>query len=209
MKRVGVVRHYGGVSAADRLAERRAKLVSAARTIWGESGINDVTVRGVCNAAGLIPRYFYEQFADRAALLFAVADEVRDQMLEAMTTAGLAEPGTVADKLRSALTALLNLIEADPHIHRIAAGDVGGVAGLAEHRARILTIVTDVIVARAPDVLTGDAPDPTLLRRNAMFIVGGTNQLITAWLENPRESATELAAHCTELCLAVVRGATR
>lgn len=209
MTRVGVVRDYGGGSAADRLADRRARLVSAARALWGESGINEVTVRGVCSAAGLIPRYFYEQFTDRSALLFAVADEVRDQMLEAMTTAGLTAPGTVADKLRSALTALLDLIAADPHVHRIATGDVGGVAGLAEHRARILTIVTDVIVQRAPDVLSGEAPDPVLLRRNALFLVGGTNQLISAWLENPAESTAELAAHCTELCLSVIRGATR
>lgn len=114
MKRPEVVRDYGGISAVDRRAERRSKLLAAGRQIWGESGIGEVTVRGVCTSAGLTPRYFYEQFPNRDALFFAVSDDVRDQLLEAMVTAGIGDPGTLADKLRSALTAFLDLIAADP-----------------------------------------------------------------------------------------------
>src|ERR1700757_655938 len=134
MRRAEVVRDYGGISAADRRAERRRKLLAAGRRTWGESGITEVSVRGVCSAAGLIPRYFYEQFPNRDALLFAVSDDVRDQLLEALVAAGIGDPGTLRDKLRSALTSLLDIIAADPHVHRIATGDVSGVPGLAEHR---------------------------------------------------------------------------
>ena len=59
IKRPEVVRDYGGISAVDRRAERRAKRLAAGRQIWGESGIGEDTVRGVCTAAGLTPRYFY------------------------------------------------------------------------------------------------------------------------------------------------------
>ena len=209
MKRVQVVRGYGGVSAADRRTERRGKLLAAGRQIWGESGITEVTVRAVCSAAGLTSRYFYEQFETRDALLYAISDDVRDQLLTALVNAGVGDPGTLTDKLRSALTAFLNIIAADPHIHRIATGDVSSVAGLTEHRTHILEMITGLIVQLAPDVLTTAVPDPAQLRRGAQFMVGGVNQIIEAWLENPAETPEKLAAECADLCVAVVQGVTR
>lgn len=209
MKRSEVVRDYGGISADDRRAERRSKLLSAGRRIWGESGIGEVTVRGVCSAAGLIPRYFYEQFPNRDALLFAVSDDVRDQLLAAMVTAGVGDPGTLNDKLRAALTAFLDLIAVDPHIHRIATSDLSAVPGLNEHRARILDMITDSIIANAPGVLDGQIPEPTQLRRGALFIVGGVNQIIEAWLDNPVETTSELAAICSDLSVALVSSIVR
>ncbi|OBI10054.1 transcriptional regulator [Mycolicibacter nonchromogenicus] len=205
MKRPEVVRDYGGISAVDRRAERRSKLLAAGRQIWGESGIGEVTVRGVCTAAGLTPRYFYEQFPNRDALFFAVSDDVRDQLLEAMVTAGIGDPGTLADKLRSALTAFLDLIAADPCIHRIATSDLSAIPGLNEHRAGILDMITDAIVEHAPDVLDGQNLAPEELRRGALFIVGGVNQIIETWLANPVESTAELAAICSDLSVALVR----
>ena len=209
MKRVQVVRGYGGVSAADRRTERRGKLLAAGRQIWGESGITEVTVRAVCTAAGLTSRYFYEQFESRDALLFAISDDVRDQLLTALVNAGVGNPGTLSDKLRSALTAFLDIIAADPHIHRIATGDVSSVAGLAEHRTHILEMITGLIVQLAPDVLHSATPSPAELRRGAQFMVGDVNQIIEGWLANPTETTEELAAECAELCVAVVRGITR
>jgi AcrR family transcriptional regulator len=206
MKRATVVRDYGGVSADDRRAERRRKLLTAGRQIWGESGVTEVTVRGVCIEAGLIPRYFYEHFPNREALLFAVADDVRDRLLEALVAAGVGDPGTLTDKLRSALTAFLEIIAADPHTHRVATGDVSSVPGLATHRARILYTITELIVHYAPDVLAADTPNPTELRRGALFMVGGANHIIEAWLDDPKETPAELAAICADLCVAVVDG---
>jgi AcrR family transcriptional regulator len=206
MKRAEVVRDYGGISAADRRAERRRKLLAAGRQIWGESGITEVTVRGVCTAAGLIPRYFYEQFPNREALLFAVADDVRDQLLEALVAAGLGDPGSLTDKLRSALTAFLDIIAADPHIHRIATSDLTSVPGLTEHRRQVLDMLAELVIHYAPEVLGPDTPNDTELRRSALFMVGGVNQIIEAWLDDPKESTAELAAVGADLCVAVVRG---
>jgi AcrR family transcriptional regulator len=206
MKRAEVVRDYGGVSADDRRTERRQKLLTAARQIWGASGITEVTVRGVCAAAGLTSRYFYEQFENREAILFAVADQVRDEMLEVLVNAGVGDPGTVTDKLRSALTAFLEIIAADPYVHRIATGDVSSVPGMTEHRAGILDLITELIVQLAPGVLEEETPSPVALRRGAVFMVGGANYVIETWLKDPKESPAELAAICAQLCVAVVEG---
>lgn len=208
MKRAEAARDYGGISAADRRAERRRKLLAAGRQIWGESGITEVTVRGVCTAAGLIPRYFYEQFPNREALLFAVADDVRDQLLEALVAAGLDDPGSLTDKLRSALTAFLDIIAADPHIHRIATSDLTSVPGLTEHRRQVLDILAELVIRYAPEVLGAGTPNHAELRRSALFMVGGVNQIIEAWLDDPKETTAELAAIGADLCVAVVRGIT-
>jgi AcrR family transcriptional regulator len=206
MKRAEVVRDYGGISASDRRAERRRKLLTAGRRIWGESGITEVTVRGVCSAAGLTPRYFYEQFPNREALMFAVADGARDETLQALVAAGLGEPGSLADKLRSGVKAFLDIIAADPHIHRIATSDLTTVPGLTEHRAQVLDIITDLVIQYAPDILGPDTPNPIELRRTALFMVGGANQIIERWLTDPKETTAELAAICADLCVGVIRG---
>jgi AcrR family transcriptional regulator len=206
MRRAEVVRDYGGISASDRRAERRRKLLTAGRRIWGESGITDVTVRGVCSAAGLIPRYFYEQFPNREALVFAVADDVRGETLQAFVAAGIGEPGSLTDKVRSAVKAFLDIIAADPHIHRIATSDLTSVPGLTEHRTQVLDVITDLVVQHAPDILGTDTPNPTELRRTALFMVGGANQIIERWLADPEESTAGLAAICADLCVGFMRG---
>ena len=70
-------------------------------------------------------------------------------------------------------------------------------------------MITGLIVQLAPDVLTSATPSPAELRRGAQFMVGGVNQIIESWLENPTETPEELAAECADLCVAVVRGVTR
>ncbi len=140
------------------------------------------------------------------AIVFAVADQVRDELLAALVSAGVGHPGTLAEKLRSALTAFLEIIVADPHIHRIATGDVSSVPGLAEHRAGILDLITDLIVEHAPGVLGVETPNKEALRRGAIFMVGGVNQLIETWLKDPVATPAELAAVSADLCVAVVKG---
>ncbi len=114
----------------------------------------------------------------------------------------------LTDKLRSALTTFLDIIAADPRIHRIATGDVSSVPGLTEHRTHILDMITGLIVQHAPDVLPSATPSLPQLRRGVQFMVGGVNQIIEAWLSAPTETTEELAAECADLCVAVVRGVT-
>lgn len=204
MTRTSGGRDYGGVSAADRRADRRRRLLAAGRQLWGTAGVTDVTVRGVCSAAGLIPRYFYEQFPNREALLFAISDDVRDELLATLVDAGVGDPGTLTDKLRSALTALLDLLAVDPQIHRIVTSDLSSVPGLSEHRTHILDLITGLVVQYAPDVLDGEPPPPAELHRGALFVVGGANRIIEDWLADPRESVAEVAAATAELCTAAV-----
>ena len=66
-------RPYGGVSAEDRVAARRTRLLEATLAIIGEHGVAAVTVDLICSEAQLGKRYFYESFTDRDTLLVARA----------------------------------------------------------------------------------------------------------------------------------------
>jgi AcrR family transcriptional regulator len=63
------VRTYGGLAMAERVAARRARFVEAGIDLFGTQGFRGATVRGICAAAGLTDRYFYESFATLEALL--------------------------------------------------------------------------------------------------------------------------------------------
>ncbi|MBL1076324.1 TetR/AcrR family transcriptional regulator [Nocardia sp. 2] len=206
MSRGEVARSYGGVSAEERRADRRRRLLAAGRAAWADSGPTGVKVRGICALSGLTDRYFYEHFANRDALLLAVADDVRDQLLTAMVQAGLAAEGDAAVKLRAALQSFLDTAQADPQIMRIVTSDTAGIPGLAERRHDVLATIADLVVEHAPAVLAVDDHDPAQLRRAAMFVTGGVNQLIEAWLDGAITMSTaDLAAECTRMCLAVIR----
>ncbi|MGA5539477.1 TetR/AcrR family transcriptional regulator [Mycolicibacterium nivoides] len=198
-------RDYGGISAADRRAERRARLLSAGRQAWGESGTAGVTVRGVCALAGLTDRYFYEHFANREALILAVSDEVRDQLLAAMVAAGQVAPGDATVKLQAGLQAFLDAVAGDPHLVRIATSDTGNIPELVKRRRQMLDMIAELVIANAPDAFGADL-DPDQLRRAALFAVGGVNQLIEGWLDGSVAMTTaELAAECAQFCMSVLR----
>ena len=62
-------RPYGGLAMEERVAARRARFVEAGIELFGTQGFRGATVRGICAAAGLTDRYFYESFASLEALL--------------------------------------------------------------------------------------------------------------------------------------------
>ncbi|MFI9407359.1 hypothetical protein [Nocardia sp. NPDC052316] len=67
-------------------------------------------------------------------------------------------------------------------------------------------MIADLVVQHAPEFLDAEH-DPDQLRRAAMFITGGVNQLIEGWLDGVVTMTTaELAAECTRMCLSVIYG---
>src|SRR3954469_9251227 len=70
------VRPYRGIEAAERLNERRRRLVEAGLDLLGaDNSETELTVRAVCKKAGLTARYFYESFADKDQFVVAVFDD--------------------------------------------------------------------------------------------------------------------------------------
>lgn len=197
------MRDYGGVSADDRREERRSRLVAAGRHIWGESGVGDVTVRGTARQAGLAYRYFYEHFANRDALIIAVAEQVRDELVATLIESSAGVHGGTEKQLRAALRAFLSAVADDPQMFRIMTSDDAGVEGLDRRLRESLDLVAEIVVANLTEV---SGASETELRRSARFAVGGVYRLVETWLDERDVDADELADSCTELAMSVTPG---
>jgi AcrR family transcriptional regulator len=107
-------RPYGGVSADDRRADRRARLIEAGLEVLGDRGWAGTTVRGVCAEAGLSERYFYESFGDGDRLLAAIFDSVASDAAKAVLTAVEAAPHDAAAKARAGIDAFVRMLAEHP-----------------------------------------------------------------------------------------------
>lgn len=74
-------RKYGGRTQADRVADRREKILRAAVTLYGRVGREGASVSAICAEAGLTTRYFYESFPSHDILFLAVFRGVSAHLL--------------------------------------------------------------------------------------------------------------------------------
>ncbi len=193
-------RRYGGKSAEQRRAERRAALVAAALDIWRELGWASVTMRGVCARAGLTDRYFYESFADRDALLATLWDQVRDETLQMLLDAitPYADEGPLA-QLRAALFAVVHHIGDEPQRAQILFGDHAGRAVLEQRRRETIQLAVDLLIGIARPHLRADV-DEVGFRVNVLMGIGGFVETMLAWRSGLVEAdADELVEHLTGL----------
>ena len=119
-------RQYRGVSAEQRRAERRLKLLDAGKQVFGTEGYQAATVRQICTTAGLTERYFYESFKNLNELF----NEVYDRELDALRAALLAEiaaaPNSIEGMARAALQRYFSTLQDDPCGARILIIEVYG-----------------------------------------------------------------------------------
>lgn len=177
-------RRYGGQDAAQRVAERRARLLAAGLAVMGERGVAGATVRGVAEASGLAARYFYESFESIEALQVAVFDEiVAEAESRAVAALGTA-PGDPVGRVRAVLAEMVDLYLDDPAKGRVALLDsvsspVLGPRVLAES-SRFAGMVAATASGGDPGADAGGLP--VELRLTAQFLIGGVAHTIGAVL---------------------------
>lgn len=62
-------RRYRGITASERRAQTRERLLEAGLELFGTQGYADTSIRAVSTAASMNSRYFYESFSSREDLL--------------------------------------------------------------------------------------------------------------------------------------------
>ena len=171
-------RAYGGVSADDRQAERRERLMDAAYTLLTEQGAAALTVTGVCKSARLTARYFYEHFDNREALLTAVVEAEVQRVMDGILAAALAAEGTPDERALAAVGALVQLIEDDPRRLQMAQAQ-------DEFVLRMRQLVADRMIERMVEegavVWPQASAHPQRMRLAATLAVGGLLQLVSDW----------------------------
>jgi AcrR family transcriptional regulator len=147
-----VTRSFRGVSADERLTQRRAALVEAALEEIGEVGVAQLRMNTVCKRAGLTQRYFYEHFGNRDELLATVFDSVLDEVItETIETVNAAGPD-IFERASVALAIFYDTIISDPCKARLYAESVGN-AVIAEHKRNAVSRYADFVAEQVSSVV--------------------------------------------------------
>jgi AcrR family transcriptional regulator len=198
-----VVRPYRGVSADERRALRRARLVEAALDVLAIDGIANLTMTAVRQRAGLTERYFYESFRDRAELLEAVLDAYLREMDKAMFNALRSAPPDLFGRCRAAAGAMIAALTDDPRKARLYV-EAAGADKLKERRARAISVHAEILADQMRELggLDSDAHQAPV-RLASLVIIGGLADAIGAWIDGTLEMSRDtLVEECARLAVA-------
>ncbi|MDV3132533.1 TetR/AcrR family transcriptional regulator [Mycobacterium sp. 29Ha] len=182
---------WSGVPLEDRQALRRDELIAAGVARLGRAQGPALTVRGVCQSAGLTERYFYESFADRDEFVRAVYDDVCARAMSTLTTAKTPRDAVeqfvalmVDDPARGRV--LLLAPEKEPVLTRSGAEWMPSFIELVQHK---LTRIGDPV--QAAMVATG--------------LIGALTALFTAYLNGRLAASREqFIDYCVEMLMSRV-----
>jgi AcrR family transcriptional regulator len=179
-----VERAYGGQSADARRRRRRGRLIDAATDAMAHNEWRSATVGGLCAAAGLNKRYFYESFADLDALSAAVVDDVAESVrAAAVRAADAAAHDSLEAQAFAAVAAAVHTLVDDPRRARILLGGVAASPELHTHRTTVMNRLTEVLIDNGRNVHGVELESDPLARVAPAFIVGGTADAILAFVD--------------------------
>ncbi|WP_080628387.1 TetR/AcrR family transcriptional regulator [Mycobacterium canetti] len=195
-------RPYRGVEAAERLATRRRRLLSAGLDLLGsdQQNIAELTVRAICRRAGLSVRYFYESFTDKDEFVGSVFDWVVAELVATTQAAVAAVPPH--EQTRAGMANIVRTIAADARVGRLLFSAQLANAVITCKRAESSALFAMLSGQHAVDALHAPANDH--VKAVAHFAVGGVGQTISAWLAgdvrlDPDQLVDQLAALLDEL----------
>ena len=178
-----VVRPYRGVSADERRAERRARLIEAGLDVLGSEGMSRLTMTEVCARAGLTERYFYESFSDRDELIQAVFGASVEETNAAVAAALETAPRDLLAVARATAGAVIGVLTDDPRKARAYVEAIGSAAA-REQRAASVRAYADLLAAQMRELrgLTAKRHQAPL-RLATTMLVGGLSEAVTSWLD--------------------------
>jgi AcrR family transcriptional regulator len=157
---------------------QRARLLLAMTEVAAERGLAEATVARVVACAGVSRRTFYELFEDREQCFLAAFNEGASRAIGYVSDTY--DPGVKwADRIRSALVALLQFLDLEPAVGRLLIVESLGAGRLAlERRQRLLAQAIDA-VQEGQDQVKDGVEVPLLA---AEGVVGGALSIIHARL---------------------------
>jgi AcrR family transcriptional regulator len=180
-------RRYSGQSFADRHAERRDRLVTAAAMVASRSGFDGTSVAAICAEAGLTARYFYESFPSREAIFVEAYRAVQNELLNRIQAAPSAGETT-----KRALTGFFTALQGNPKLARVFLIDLddhGGAMRMASFEGAQKLSKAFGLKATHPLMVAG--------------IVGGIVDIAKRWIESdftePLEKVVEIALPFTKI----------
>ena len=200
-----IVRPFRGISAAERLRQRKAALLDAGLSAVAQDGLAGTTTDAVTARAGLSKRYFYEHFHTRDDLFVALAESLIEQITTAVMQAVADRHADLSQRLRAAFTAVVEILTDDPrnarlYVEVIGSGPLKDTIGRAER-----TLAGLLVEALLADT-DATAHDRARLGTASLVIVVGIAQAVSDWLDGAIElSRSELIDEIATMSTAATR----
>lgn len=193
------------MSAEDRRADRRDRLVDAALTLIASDGTGALTVHRTSRAAGLNERYFYESFADRDAVVAAVAEAVGARIVSALVAAMAAADDDPRSQATATIGAGVDLLVADPRIGGLLLESTVHPV-LSRMREELSTTLVGLMTDRAVTAL--GLARTAAVERDAEFaatmLFGGLVEVLGRWTSGRlRLTRDELVQRCVDMFVLV------
>ena len=184
----GAARHrparaYGGVSAEQRVAERRERLLEAGLAEFGTRGVVETGVKDICRAAGLTDRYFYESFGGLDELFTAVFDAACARLFSLVAAALADAPPEPRAQSRAVIEAFVRALADDARIARVVFVEAPSAGPEVERHMRetlrqFATLVVEGARPYLPDGASAEA-----VRFGALALVGAIERVMIEWQE--------------------------
>ncbi|AWB93888.1 TetR/AcrR family transcriptional regulator [Aeromicrobium chenweiae] len=182
---------YRGMTAEQRHADRRTRLLEATLEVWGSEGGPTVTMTRICAAAGLTERYFYQSFSGLDEALMAVMDDIAAQIAERAVAAVDETEGGPTERVRAGIGAFVEILTDDPRKGRVAIVESVSLDALRPHRARLLRQFAELAQHEAGELYGPEAWSEKEGRMAATMFIGGVAELVTAWIEGTLEATPD------------------
>ncbi len=157
-------RTYGGLTAEQRHAERRERLLQCGKELFADLGFARTGVRELCRAAKISERAFYEVAGSREALLRDVYLQATDDVIADIAAALAAAPSDLRGRLHAGLAAFFASIADDPRRGRlIYVESLGRGPEIELTRREGLARFTAFVELGLGDFLPEPAPPPAII----------------------------------------------
>lgn len=184
---------YGGRTADERRAERRERLLDAGLQLFGTQGYANTSIEALCAATRLNPRYFYESFKTREALLRAVYDRHMEHLARTVADALQDAPLDPRGRVEVGLRAFVQTQLADHRNARITYLEIVGVSLELEHHRRSVLRGFAGLLEQEADRLAATGVLPQRDRHLTALALGGAiDGLLTDCFTSDDPPATEI-----------------
>ena len=181
-------RIYGGLSASERRAERRERLLDAGLELFGTVGFAKTTIPMLCSASGVTARHFYEEFESREALLRELYDRIAENALERVVAALRDIGRDVRARIRHSNEAYFRYLTSDPRLARVYAIEAVGLNPELEAHRRAKREAFVKKMTKAAQRVDEPTVDSRLL---SAAIAGAAHDLVLEWVVATRRPSVE------------------
>ncbi len=192
-------RRYAGLSATERRAGRRARLLEAGLEFYGTLGFRHTTIPQLCSSAGVTARHFYEEFGTQEGLLRALFDSIANRLLETIRFELYVPGRTWTEIVRGACGAYFREMTEDRRRTRVFALEVVGVSPeLDLHRKHVRDAFATLAFDSSARLTAQNGATGLDVRLLSVAVAGAAEALTIEWiLGRPRPSVDTLTEQLT------------